>query len=226
MTCENADLQTLITQVKSSTTFPADIETCFKENTENAVNKFKLYQEHKQLELIQNKYHKDYDNNMNKLLNENTTSKREIEINYNFIKKKEEKIRIFKYSFIAIAIFSIIPLLSISKIGLIPKTLAFLIWLIVMVVILIIVIFKLFIENRHRDDINFFEYNFEKPSNNEIARSKMQHELSKKDKDKCNALAELGDYLDPKNFSFDKEEMEKWGLTDADAPVSSSGKCS
>ena len=91
MTCENADLQTLITKAKSSTTFPVQIIKCFDENTENAVNKFKLYQNHKQLELIQNKYHKDYDNNMNKLLNENTTSKREIEINYNFIKKKRKK---------------------------------------------------------------------------------------------------------------------------------------
>tara|TARA_B110001450_G_C17577315_1_gene463412 strand:- start:36 stop:704 length:669 start_codon:yes stop_codon:yes gene_type:complete len=221
MACEKTNLVNLI----KSSEFPTNMVNCFKENTDTAVNNFKLYQKHKQLELIQNKYHNDYDKNINELLNENTTSKREIEINYNFIKRKEEKIKIFKYSFIAIAIFSIIPLLSISKIGLIPKVLAFLIWLIVMVVILIIVIFKLFIENRHRDDINFFEYNFEKPSNNEIARSKMQHELSKKDQDKCNALAELGDYIDPKNFSFDKDQMKQWGLNDDSENNASTKKC-
>ena len=221
MACDKTELYQLLT----SSVFPTNMEDCFNENTDTAEKNFELYKKHKQLEIIQDKYHKHYDKGMNELLNENTTSKREIEINYNFIKRKEEKIKFFKYTFIAIVILSIIPLLSISKIGLIPKVLAFLIWLIVMVVILIIVIFKVFIENRHRDDINFFEYNFEKPSNNEIARSKMQHELSKKDKDKCNALAELGDYLDPKNFSFDETAMKEWGLEDNSENKASTGKC-
>ena len=212
-----------LSKLSGSPTFPSLFDTCFKENTDDAVEKYKSYKKYIDLKIIQDKYNEDYNKDIHEIIDENTTSKRNIEINYNYIKRREEKIKIFKYTFIAIVILSIIPLLSISKIGLIPKMLAFLIWMILMVIILIVVIFKMFIENRHRDDINFFEYNFEKPTNNEIARSKMQHELSKKDKDKCNALAELGDYLDPSNFSFTNDEMANYGLNSQDSSVTS--KC-
>ena len=158
------------------------IVKCFNDNTKKIENYYNLFEKHKNLEIIQSKYGTDYKKNINQLMDENTTAKRNIEINYNLIRRKEEKNRLLKYIFVAIAVVSIVPLLSMSKISVVPKTLGFLIWLIVMVVILLVLVFKLFIENRHRDDINFFEYNFEKPSNNENARSKMQQELSKKDR--------------------------------------------
>ena len=77
------------------------------------------------------------------------------------------------------------------------------IWGLFMVVVLLYAIFMLYVKNLRRDDNNFNEFNFVKPTDEEVARSRLAASLSDKDKAKCNALAEMEDDFDPSSVNID-----------------------
>ena len=116
------------------------------------------------------------------------------------------QVDIFKKLVIAIGLALIIP--AIVKFDLIPRNVGMLIWVIYMVVVLIYVIFVLFVKEKTRDDNDFRTFNFVKPNDEEIARSRMLSEMSEKDKVKCQALAEMDDGFDPSSIDIDISEYK------------------
>ena len=61
----------------------------------------------------------------------------------------------------------------------------------------------LYVKNLDRDDNDFNKFNFVKPTNEEIARSRIAASMSEKDKARCNALAEIEDDFDPSSVNID-----------------------
>ena len=83
-------------------------------------------------------------------------------------------------------------------------------WLVVVFVLFIYIYFVFNVKERNRDDSNFNERNFIKPSDHEISRSRLMLEIDEKDKEKCAALSELGDIVDPSNFIVDDNLMSNY----------------
>ena len=145
---------------------------------------------------------------LKELENSNNTNKRKIEININDKMFKNYRSTKLKYIFLAVFILTLFPLLA--NFDIIPKMTILILWLVVVFVLFIYIYFVFYVQERNRDDSNFNERNFIKPSDHEIARSKLMLEIDEKDKEKCAALSELGDIVDPSNFIVDENIMKKY----------------
>jgi hypothetical protein len=143
---------------------------------------------------------------LKELENSNNTNKRKIEINMNDRMVKNHRSNKLKYVFLAVFILTLFPLLA--KFEVIPKMIVLILWLIVVFVLFIYIYFVFYVQERNRDDSNFNERNFIKPSDHEISRSRLMLEIDEKDKEKCAALSELS--IDPSNFIVDDEIMAKY----------------
>lgn len=141
------------------------------------------------------------------LKNSNHTTKRQIEINNNIRREKEYRIRHLKIVLLIVFLLTLFPILS--KVGLIPKQLSGLIIFICLVIIAIYIVFVFFIKDINRDKNNFAEFNFHKPDDSEIARSKTNLKMSDSDRAKCDSLAELNEDIDPSNFIVPKSFIVK-----------------
>ena len=94
-------------------------------------------------------------------------------------------------------VFVAIILIFLVKLNVLDKNTGLVIWFILLVVLLIYVIFMIIVKNSNRDDVDFREYNFVKPTDDEIARSRIAASMSSKDRAKCKALADMEDDFDP-----------------------------
>jgi hypothetical protein len=149
----------------------------------------------------------DSDNVVIKNLSEtDSTRRRQIEINLNNYRSINYQVDIFKKLVVAIGLALIIP--ALVKFGGIPSNIGMMIWVIYMLIILIYAIFVLFVKEKTRDNNNFRKFNFVKPNDEEIARSRMLSEMSEKDKVKCQALAEMDDGFDPSSIDIDINEYK------------------
>ena len=135
-------------------------------------------------------------------LNElNSTSKRRIEINMNKYRKVENQLSVLKYILIAIMGLIIIPILTYANV--MSKKTGMGVIVFALVIIGIVSYFFLYVKNVNRDNNNYKEFNFVKPSDEQVARSKMLSEMSNRDKARCQALSELEDDFDPASLNID-----------------------
>ena len=131
----------------------------------------------------------------------NSTAKRHIEINMNKYRKMEYQLSVLKYILFAIMALVLIPILTFLKI--LDKKIGMVVIVFLLIVIAIVSYFFLFVKNVDRDNNDFKEFNFYKPTDEQVARSKMLSEMSKRDKARCQALSELEDDFDPASLNID-----------------------
>jgi hypothetical protein len=182
------------------------IQSHYEDNTTNAINNYETKINLKELLKTQNKVLQDRKDEANKLVDSNSTTKRKIEINMNEKKFKNFRTTRLRYILVAVVILTIFPILA--KFNLLPKNVVMIILAVVLLLILIYLFFAFYIQERNKDDNYFNERNFVKPTDHEIARSKTMLDLSNKDKERCAALAELGEDLDPANFVIPDTVMD------------------
>ena len=138
---------------------------------------------------------------INNLKSTDNTMKRQMEININEFRKVQYNLGIIKQAIVYVAIVLIIP--AFVKFGLLDKSIGLMIWVILLVVLVVYVVFMIVVKNSNRDDIDFNKYNFVKPTDDEIARSRIAASMSSKDKAKCKALAAMDDDFDPESINID-----------------------
>ena len=138
---------------------------------------------------------------LNTMQRVDSTMKRQIEINLYDYRKTEYNVNIFKQIIIVIGIGLIFPVLV--KFNILDRNTGLVIWGVLMVVILVYAIFMIYVKNSNRDDIDFNKFNFVKPTDEEIARSRLANAMSKSDKANCQALAEMDNDFDPASVNID-----------------------
>ena len=138
---------------------------------------------------------------LNSLQRMDSTKKRQVEMNIYERRKVEYQVNVFKYIVIAIGVALLFP--ALVKFNVLDKNTGMVIWGLFMIVVLIYAVFMLYVKNLNRDDIDFNKYNFVKPTDEEVARSRLANAMSDKDKAKCNALAEIEDDFDPASVNID-----------------------
>lgn len=138
---------------------------------------------------------------LNNLKNADNTSKRQMEININEFRKTEYNLGVIKQVVIFVAIMLLIP--ALVKFKVLDKKTGMVVWMVLLVVILIYAGFMIMVKNNNRDDIDFKQYNFVKPTDDEIARSRIAASMSSKDKARCKALAQMDDDFDPESINID-----------------------
>ena len=126
--------------------------------------------------------------------NINMTSKRHIEINMNIIRKKEYIIKIFKIMLIVVVLLLLIPILS--KVGGLSKTSALMIWGVFVFIILLVMLYLVYYKNVSKDKNDYNKFNFVNPNSQEVARSKLNVDLSETDQARCQAFADVQDIYD------------------------------
>ena len=122
------------------------------------------------------------------------TSKRHIEINMNIIRKKEYIIKIFKIMLIVVVLLLLIPILS--KVGGLSKTSALMIWGVFVFIILLVMLYLVYYKNVSKDKNDYNKFNFVNPNSQEVARSKLNVDLSETDQARCQAFADVQDIYD------------------------------
>jgi len=151
----------------------------------------------KDLREIEEHHHSLMMNNNDKLDdidNINMTSKRHIEINMNIIRKNEYIIKIFKIMLIVVVVLLLIPILS--KVGTINKTTSIMIWGLFVFIILLVMLYLVYYKNISKDKNDYNKFNFINPNSQEVARSKLNVDLSETDQARCQAFAEVQDIYD------------------------------
>ena len=138
---------------------------------------------------------------LNNLKSVDNTMKRQMEIDLNEYRRTQYNLTIIKQAIVFVAIILIFP--ALVKLNVLDKNTGLVIWFILLVVLLIYVIFMIIVKNSNRDDVDFREYNFVKPTDDEIARSRIAASMSSKDKAKCKALADMEDDFDPESINID-----------------------
>jgi len=138
---------------------------------------------------------------LNNLKTVDNTMKRQMEIDLNQYRRTQYNLTIIKQAIVFVAIILIFP--ALVKFNVLDKNTGLVIWFVLLVVLLIYVLFMIIVKNSNRDDIDFREYNFVKPTDDEIARSRIAASMSSKDKAKCKALAAMEDDFDPESINID-----------------------
>jgi len=135
-------------------------------------------------------------------LNElNSTAKRRIEINMNKYRKIDYQLSVLKYILVAVMCLLIIPILTYANV--LGKSTGMGVIVFLLVLIAVAGYFFLYVKNVGRDNNDYKEFNFVKPTDEQVARSKMLSEMSKRDKARCQALTELEDDFDPASLNID-----------------------
>ena len=102
---------------------------------------------------------------------------------------------------LTVGVLVIFPLLS--KLGLIPLTVGMGVWAVGLIGILGFMAYKLYFTDMNRDQLEYAKYNFNKPSDEEVAKSRAIAQMNDKDKARCQAFSELEDELDIPNIELD-----------------------
>jgi len=143
------------------------------------------------------------------LENVNSTKKRKIEISINDYNNTIYQLHFLKVSVVVLGILVIIPLLKYMR--LITPGLAVSVYFGSVLVLAIYGVYKLYYQSLNRDDNDFNKFNFSKPNNNEILRSRLVGKMSERSKMRCQAIKELeeNDY-DPSSIAISDAKMSKW----------------
>ena len=112
----------------------------------------------------------------------------------NIIRKNEYIIKIFKIMLIVVVVLLLIPILS--KVGTINKTTSIMIWGLFVFIILLVMLYLVYYKNISKDKNDYNKFNFINPNSQEVARSKLNVDLSETDQARCQAFAEVQDIYD------------------------------
>ena len=164
-----------------------------------------IIENHKKLEELKeiDDHHKRlYDDNKDTLSdidNVNMTSKRHIEINMNIIRKKEYMTHVFKIILIIIVLLVVVPILT--KINVLNKMTGIIIWGIIVFIILLVMLYLVYYKNVSKDNNDYTKFNFINPNSQEVARSKLNVDLSESDQARCQAFSEVQSIYDTDKYS-------------------------
>ena len=124
----------------------------------------------------------------------NATSKRQIEINMYKSKKMDDTNKALMIVMIVVGCLVIFPILAKTKIASIGVFVG--LWIVALLIVLIYMFYVLYYKKMGQDELVYAKYNFNKPSDKEVALSMAHATLSKSDKTRCQAFAELEDEFD------------------------------
>jgi len=148
----------------------------------------------------------------------NATSKRQIEINMYKSKKMEDTNKALLIVMIVVGCLIIFPILAKTKIASIGVFVG--LWIAALLIVLIYMFYVLYYKKMGQDELVYAKYNFNKPSDKEVALSMAHATLSKSDKTRCQAFAELEDEFD---FSDVGTSID---VSDYTSQVDDTDKCS
>ena len=178
----------------------------YKENTFKTLSNYRERQgvrkEHEQVKKQLN----DKVGVINDLKSLNETTKREVEINMFKTRKLQNTNNVLMIVLLTVGVLVIFPLLS--KLGVIPVTISMGIWAVGLIGILGFMAYKLYFTDMNRDQLEYNKYNFNKPSDKEIAKSRAIAQMNDKDKARCQAFSELEDELDIPNIELDVSQYK------------------
>ena len=194
-----------------------DIETVSKAMFDAAVqiyneNTFITLSNHRERKGIINEHDqvktqlKDKVGIINDLKSLNETTKREVEINMFKTRKLLNTNKVLMIVLLTVGVLVIFPLLS--KLGLIPLTFGMGVWAVGLIGILGFMAYKLYFTDMNRDQLEYAKYNFNKPSDEEVAKSRAIAQMNDKDKARCQAFSELEDELDIPNIELDVSQYK------------------
>ena len=124
----------------------------------------------------------------------NHTSKRQIEINMYKSKKMEDTNKALMIVMIIVGCLIIFPILAKTKVASIGLFVG--LWIAALLIVLIYMFYVLYYKQIGQDELEYAKYNFNKPSDKEVALSMAKATMSDKEKTRCQAFAELEDEFD------------------------------
>ena len=128
-------------------------------------------------------------NNINDRTDERETNKRLVEIRLNKDRKTNYILNVLKISIIIIGCLEVIPILV--KLKILKKIIGLGIFAVSLLVIVCVILYFSYFKNYNRDANNFSKFNFKNPDSKEIARSKINVDLSEADQARCQAFSEV-----------------------------------
>ena len=105
---------------------------------------------------------------------------------------------------ILVALLIVFPILKTVKI--LDLQSSIIAWCSILLLVLCYMGYELYVKEINRDKLEFNRYNFAKPTDEEIAKSRALAQMSDKDKARCQAFAELEDELDVPNINLNIDE--------------------
>ena len=140
-------------------------------------------------------------NNINSVKGEKHTNKRLVEINANKERKLNFILFILKITLVISGCLIVIPLLQ--KLNILNKKLSLMIWCVSVLVLLLVVLYFIYFKNYNRDPNDFNKFNFMNPGDEEIAKSKLNVDLSEEDQARCQAFSESEESVDASSIDID-----------------------
>jgi hypothetical protein len=192
-----------------------ELEEYYNEDTNENI---RLFDHLKSIRLTkeQNEYQlKKNRNNINEITDTRETNKRLVEIKLNKDRKTEFIFKVLKVCIIIIGCLIIIPILV--KLNILSKTTGLGIFAICVIVIILVILYVVSIKNYNRDANDFNKFNFNNPNSKEIARSKLNVDLSESDQARCQAFSEIEADYNPD--TIDSTLFDKY-ITKTDATTS------
>jgi hypothetical protein len=157
-------------------------------------------------------------NNINSVKGEKHTNKRLVEINMNKERKLNFILFILKITLVISGCLIVIPLLQ--KLNILNKKLSLMIWCFCVLILLIVVLYFIYFKNYNRDPNDFNKFNFMNPGDEEIAKSKLNVDLSDEDQARCQAFSESEESVDASSIDIDISQYKtKTQSVDAKCPT-------
>jgi len=157
-------------------------------------------------------------NNINDRTDERETNKRLVEIKLNKDRKTDYILNVLKISIIIIGCLVVIPILV--KLKILKKIIGLGIFAVCLLVIVCVILYFAYFKNYNRDANNFSKFNFKNPDSKEIARSKINVDLSESDQARCQAFSEIQANFDTDTINLNMDDY----ITTKD-PDADSGSC-
>ena len=164
-------------------------------------------------------------NNINEITDTRETNKRLVQIKMNKDRKTDYIFKVLKVCIIIIGCLVIIPILV--KLNVLSKNTGLGIFLASVIIIVLAILYCVYIKNYNRDANDFNKFNFNNPDTQEIARSKINVDLSESDQARCQAFAEIESDYDIELIDstiFDKYTTPV-ATSAANGNSNSNGKC-
>jgi hypothetical protein len=128
-------------------------------------------------------------NNINEITDTRETNKRLVQIKMNKDRKTEYIFKVLKVCIIIIGCLVVIPILV--KLNVFSKNTGLGIFIACVIIIVLAILYFVYVKNYNRDAHDFNKFNFNNPDTKEIARSKLNVDLSESDQARCQAFSEI-----------------------------------
>ena len=191
----------------------SELEELKKEYDNHTSENIKLFNHLKSIRLTkeQNEYQlKKNRHNINEITDTRETNKRLVEIKLNKDRKTEFIFKVLKVCIIIIGCLIVIPILV--KLNILSKKTGLGIFAACIIIIILVILYVVSIKNYNRDANDFNKFNFNNPNSKEIARSKLNVDLSESDQARCQAFSEIESDYNPDTIDstlFDKYLTKK-----------------